>query len=106
MTTIERLDSSSIYNQVSIVSLINYPKFQYQRVVLTFHITSLREVKTLGLLKWQLGFNKKNIDIELKENNLTITCSKKNETREDAVEFVTKVLRKKLLQNFCTRRTC
>ena len=27
---------------------------QYHTVVLTFHITSLREVKTLGLLKWQL----------------------------------------------------
>ena len=37
------------------------------------------------------GFNKKDIDIELKENNLTITCSKKNETEpEDAVEFVHK----------------
>ena len=37
------------------------------------------------------GFNKKNVDIELKENNLTITCSKKNETPpEDAVEFVHK----------------
>ena len=37
------------------------------------------------------GFNKKNVDIELKENNLTITCSKKNETpSEDAVEFVHK----------------
>ena len=37
------------------------------------------------------GYNKKHIDIELKENNLTITCSKKNETPpEDAVEFVHK----------------
>ena len=37
------------------------------------------------------GFNKKNVDIELKENNLTITCSKKNETPpEDAVEFIHK----------------
>ena len=37
------------------------------------------------------NFNKKNVDIELKENNLTITCSKKNETPpEDAVEFVHK----------------
>ena len=37
------------------------------------------------------GYNKKHIDIELKENNLTITCSKKDETPpEDAVEFVHK----------------
>ena len=37
------------------------------------------------------GYNKKHIDIELKENNLTITCSKKNETPpEDAVEFIHK----------------
>ena len=37
------------------------------------------------------GYNKKHIDIELKENNLTITCSKKNETPpEDTVEFVHK----------------
>jgi|TARA_Y100000033_G_scaffold44183_1_gene46505 molecular chaperone IbpA len=37
------------------------------------------------------GYNKKHIDIELKENNLTITCSKKDEAPpEDAVEFVHK----------------
>ena len=43
------------------------------------------------------GFNKKNVNIELKENNLTITCSKKNETPpEDAVEFVHKGIAERL----------
>ena len=37
------------------------------------------------------GYSKRDIEIELKENNLTITCSKKNKTPpEDALEFVHK----------------
>tara|TARA_Y100001978_G_scaffold32718_1_gene28488 strand:+ start:4217 stop:4657 length:441 start_codon:yes stop_codon:yes gene_type:complete len=37
------------------------------------------------------GYSKRDIEIELKENNLTITCSKENKTPpEDALEFVHK----------------
>ena len=74
---------------------------QYHTAVLTFHITSLREVKTLLLKISVAGFNKKNVDIELKENNLTITCSKKNETPpEDEKSLFTKVLQKETYKTF------
>ena len=52
-------------------------------------------------IEMRCGFNKKNVDIELKENNLTITCSKKNETPQKMqLSLFTRHCRKKLYKTF------